>query len=235
MTLSWPHLLQHHLGKFSKYLALQLQSYLQLSKLQDLMLASDSCIPSRACITHMSLMRRMKNLFSFLKIIPIGVSWFVPVENVKSEPKKENLPKLHGPGICWFAPITNTKPWREPLREQNWQGQHVDGHRPLAGPDRERLRPFVRATLQVQWHWVISSHMFKGIRKGDAEMLNLWLGLLKNSHITLISCTSTVHLFPLSSLIKGHLPVNHCKLFLPSVPGDKARGGRMLGLVMLGL
>eukprot|EP00071_Canis_lupus_P026972 XP_022260529.1 Alstrom syndrome protein 1 isoform X8 [Canis lupus familiaris] len=81
-----------------------------------------------------------------------GVSWFVPVENVKSEPKKENLPKLHGPGICWFAPITNTKPWREPLREQNWQGQHVDGHRPLAGPDRERLRPFVRATLQESLH-----------------------------------------------------------------------------------
>nr|XP_025850323.1 Alstrom syndrome protein 1 [Vulpes vulpes] len=81
-----------------------------------------------------------------------GVSWFVPVENVKSEPKKENLPKLHGPGVCWFAPITNTKPWREPLREQNWQGQHVDGHRPLAGPDRERLRPFVRATLQESLH-----------------------------------------------------------------------------------
>ncbi|XP_032729525.1 Alstrom syndrome protein 1 isoform X7 [Lontra canadensis] len=82
-----------------------------------------------------------------------GVSWFVPMENVKSGPK-ENLPKHHGPGICWFAPITNTKPWREPLREQNWQGQHMDSHGALAGPGREPPRPFVRATLQesLQFH-----------------------------------------------------------------------------------
>ncbi|KAM9722242.1 centrosome-associated protein ALMS1 isoform 8-T8 [Dama dama] len=77
-----------------------------------------------------------------------GVSWFVPVENMKSGPKKENMPKLHGPGISWFAPITNTKPWREPLREQNWQGQHMDRHSSLAGPGKDPLKPFVRATLQ---------------------------------------------------------------------------------------
>ncbi|XP_004398753.1 PREDICTED: Alstrom syndrome protein 1 [Odobenus rosmarus divergens] len=82
-----------------------------------------------------------------------GVSWFVPMENVKSGPK-ENLPKHHGPGICWFAPITNTKPWREPLREQNRQGQHVDNHGSLASPGRDPLKPFVRATLQesLQFH-----------------------------------------------------------------------------------
>ncbi|XP_022360043.1 LOW QUALITY PROTEIN: Alstrom syndrome protein 1 [Enhydra lutris kenyoni] len=90
-----------------------------------------------------------KNKHSFYE----GVSWFVPMENVKSGPK-ENLPKHHGPGICWFAPITNTKPWREPLREQNWQGQHMDSHGALAGPGREPPRPFVRATLQesLQFH-----------------------------------------------------------------------------------
>ncbi|XP_044117329.1 Alstrom syndrome protein 1 isoform X5 [Neovison vison] len=90
-----------------------------------------------------------KNKHSFCE----GVSWFVPMENVKSTPK-ENLPKHHGPGICWFAPITNTKPWREPLREQNWQGQHMDSHGALAGPGREPPRPFVRATLQesLQFH-----------------------------------------------------------------------------------
>ncbi|XP_049552070.1 centrosome-associated protein ALMS1 isoform X6 [Orcinus orca] len=77
-----------------------------------------------------------------------GVSWFVPVENVKSGPKKENLPKFHGPGVSWFAPVTNTTPWREPLQEQNWQGQHVDSHSSLAGPGRDPLKPFVRATLQ---------------------------------------------------------------------------------------
>ncbi|XP_059261818.1 centrosome-associated protein ALMS1 [Mustela nigripes] len=90
-----------------------------------------------------------KNKHSFCE----GVSWFVPMENVKSGPK-ENLPKHHGPGICWFAPITNTKPWREPLREHNWQGQHMDSHGALAGPGREPPKPFVRATLQesLQFH-----------------------------------------------------------------------------------
>ncbi|XP_044781708.2 Alstrom syndrome protein 1 isoform X7 [Bubalus bubalis] len=77
-----------------------------------------------------------------------GVSWFVPVENMKSGPKKENMPKLHGPGVSWFAPITNMKPWREPLREQNWQGQHMDSHSHPAGPGKEPPGPFVRATLQ---------------------------------------------------------------------------------------
>ncbi|XP_053519375.1 centrosome-associated protein ALMS1 [Artibeus jamaicensis] len=77
-----------------------------------------------------------------------GVSWFVPVENVKSGPKKENLLKHHGPGISWFAPVTNVKPWREPLREQNWQRQHTDSHGSVAGPGRSPLKPFVKATLQ---------------------------------------------------------------------------------------
>ncbi|XP_057414467.1 centrosome-associated protein ALMS1 isoform X3 [Balaenoptera acutorostrata] len=77
-----------------------------------------------------------------------GVSWFVPVENVKSGPKKENLPEFHGPGASCFAPVTNTTPGREPLQEQNWQGQHTDSRSSLAGPGRDPLKPFVRATLQ---------------------------------------------------------------------------------------
>ncbi|XP_064233888.1 centrosome-associated protein ALMS1-like isoform X5 [Aotus nancymaae] len=81
-----------------------------------------------------------------------GVSWFVPVENVESGSKKENMPKMCGPGVSWFEPLTKTKPWREPLWEQNRQGQHLDGRGSLAGPGREdgrdTLKPFVRATLQ---------------------------------------------------------------------------------------
>ncbi|XP_076689583.1 centrosome-associated protein ALMS1 [Callospermophilus lateralis] len=86
-----------------------------------------------------------------------GVSWFVPVENVKSASKKENLLKSCGPGISWFEPITKTKPWREPLREQNWQGQRMEGWGSPADPGRDYgrglLKPFVRATLQEALHF----------------------------------------------------------------------------------
>ncbi|XP_023574173.1 Alstrom syndrome protein 1 [Octodon degus] len=85
-----------------------------------------------------------------------GVSWFVPVENVKSGSKKENLPKIYGPGISWFEPVTKTKPWREPLREKNWQEQCMDGQGSVAdrgGNDgRGPPRPFVKATLQESLH-----------------------------------------------------------------------------------
>uniref|UniRef100_A0A8C0VYL5 ALMS motif domain-containing protein n=1 Tax=Castor canadensis TaxID=51338 RepID=A0A8C0VYL5_CASCN len=81
-----------------------------------------------------------------------GVSWFVPVENVKSGSKKENFPKNYGPGVSWFESITKTKPWREPLREQNWQGQCKDIQGSLSGlhgdDGQNQLRPFVRTTLQ---------------------------------------------------------------------------------------
>ncbi|XP_040525995.1 Alstrom syndrome protein 1 isoform X16 [Gallus gallus] len=85
--------------------------------------------------------------------LPQGISWFVQAEDLKFESRKENRSNsIPGPGSSWFEPFTTTKPWREPLREKNFQEQQYSKVTQSAVPERDAetrpTRPTVKLTLQ---------------------------------------------------------------------------------------
>ncbi|XP_026577935.1 Alstrom syndrome protein 1, partial [Pseudonaja textilis] len=67
-----------------------------------------------------------------------GVSWFVPARDLKPDALEEaggGFPP--GPVLAWSEPPPRGKPWREPLREQNWPERLGGLQVRLAAPARD--------------------------------------------------------------------------------------------------
>lgn len=57
----------------------------------------------------------------FNRIDALGVSWFIPAEELRAEGRKENLPEEEErwrATTSWFGAYGRVKPWREPLRQR---------------------------------------------------------------------------------------------------------------------
>lgn len=95
----------------------------------------------------------LSQIVLFYTLLP-GAAWLVPAEDLKHESRKENqCSAIPGPGPAWFEPWSSSKPWREPLREKNWEeqqrgvGQAAAAHPGAAeGPGQ----PLGKLTLQVR-------------------------------------------------------------------------------------
>ncbi|XP_070612819.1 centrosome-associated protein ALMS1 [Erythrolamprus reginae] len=68
-----------------------------------------------------------------------GLSWFVPAADLKQRPLEEPGGRgfLRGPALAWSESPPRGKPWREPLREQNWPERPGDLQVRRAAPGRD--------------------------------------------------------------------------------------------------
>ncbi|XP_015249118.1 PREDICTED: Alstrom syndrome protein 1-like [Cyprinodon variegatus] len=91
--------------------------------------------------------KQKKSKRSPSKPYPKGVSWFISVDNLRSETRKENRPEE--PSTAWFEPYSQVRPWREPLRQR--QVYEDSSNHPEQDPHPESKTfhsGLVRVTLQ---------------------------------------------------------------------------------------
>ncbi|KAM3594041.1 uncharacterized protein V6R79_001041 [Siganus canaliculatus] len=90
------------------------------------------------------------------KSYPVGVSWFISADELRSEARKENRPEEEEstwrPSSAWFEPYSRVKPWREPLRARQVpeDGNETPGLRPRTGPgsgSRTKTGPSLQEAL----------------------------------------------------------------------------------------
>ncbi|XP_043400869.1 Alstrom syndrome protein 1 isoform X11 [Chelonia mydas] len=78
----------------------------------------------------------------------VGMTFPTP----RSSQVRPQKPSSCADGPSWFEPLTNTKPWRDPLRERNWQEQQgsikIQPVVPVRDVENKPPRPFVKMTLQ---------------------------------------------------------------------------------------
>lgn len=66
----------------------------------------------------------LTGVFFLSSFFLLGLSWFVSVDELKWDARKENKPQSDAgqpEGQAWFEPYTRMQPWREPLKERHIQ------------------------------------------------------------------------------------------------------------------
>ncbi|KAM6269887.1 centrosome-associated protein ALMS1 [Porphyrio hochstetteri] len=138
-----------------------------------------------------------------------GLSWFVQAGDLKPESRKENHSSaFRGPGPSWFEPWTGTKPWREPLREKNWQERQRNNVTQPVVPERDAgirsSRPYVKLTLQE----ALAAHRPDFISRSGERVKHLKL-VMEERRIQSVLQSEREELFNPPEKRKGYRSASH--------------------------